>query len=59
MASPVFAQPDPMSYYIAKEKNEADAERAKTYATAIVISGALIGAGLYFGLRGRKKEPKS
>jgi hypothetical protein len=55
LAIPMFAQDNPVSYMIAKEKNEADAKTAMTYSTAIVIAGALIGCGLFFGLRDRKK----
>jgi hypothetical protein len=59
----LHAQAGPADYMIAQERNrtakeiaESEERRAQTYAIAIVVSGALIGSGLYLGLRRPKDK---
>ncbi len=38
---------------------QSEERRARTYATAMVISAAIIGCGIYFGLRDRKRQTQA
>jgi hypothetical protein len=50
----LFVLPD--NIHAGWQEARAAVESAKIYATAIVIAGALIGVGLYLGLRQKKNQ---
>jgi hypothetical protein len=52
----VFAQATAYDYALEQQRGPKEREIAKTYAVAIAVAGACIGAGLYFGLRHSKKD---
>ena len=56
LPSSAFAQATVFDYELEKQRGPKEREIAMTYAVAIAVAGACIGAGLYFGLRHSKKD---
>ncbi|MSU24157.1 MAG: hypothetical protein EXS32_10090 [Opitutus sp.] len=52
----VFAQATAYDYILEQQRAPKEKEIAMTYAVAIVVAGALIGLGVYCGIRRSKKD---
>lgn len=52
----IMGQANAVDFYVAQKRAESDERIAKIYAIAIVSGGALVGAGVFLGLRASRKK---
>ncbi len=55
----ILAEGNGFDLLIAREKAEHDRTIARTYAVAIAVAGACIGAGIFFGLRQSRRDERN